>query len=743
MTPCARTPGCPGVVDETGYCAGCGLAPLAEPDLAAPGAVGPAGGDAESRGGWTVANLVALPTLALSPGPVAEPDLTVPAHSRVCGACRHPIGPDGGDGAHPPDRGYCPDCGTPFQFVPDLRPGDVVGGQYEVVRCLARGGLGWVYLAEDTHLDRDQVALKGVIDKADPQALQAAVSERRFLITLNHPNLVRIRDFVVDRDRASGEPAGYIVMEYLAGAPLSELCRAALDPGRPEVTLPLDHILAYGHEILAALDYLHRRNLLYTDVKPNNVIRTADGVKLIDLGSVRHVDDRDSPVVHAPGFQVDARELAERGPTVRSDLHAVGVTLAELFRARTPGPDGADGADGVAVEAFQRLVDRAAHRRWERRFASAADLAAQLVGVMRDVVPARVVQRQPELSGLFAPMAELLDAGLGTVPPLRGFTAGAPVARFADGRPDGPTAAERLPTPQSPPQERGAAVLEALGTLDPGDLLARLAALGAASAEVELIRCRAYLRLADPGGARRAIGDAEALLAADAPDRWRLPWHRGLLALAEEDPAAARQHFDEVYADLPGETAPRLALAYCAERLGDRRQAERLYRSVWRRDRLQASAAFGLARLRLAVGARAEAVAELDGVPRLSGHFEAARTAAVRVLAARLGTDGPSAAALNQAVERTASLRLDGGDRRGPARDRMVTLIRQAALDRVRAHGPARLAPGEVLGAPPGERTLRALLEGSFRALAAQATTREEHDVLIDQANSVRPWSRR
>src|SRR5947208_2809602 len=60
-------------------------------------------------------------------------------------------------------EGNCPYCDTPFCFVPKLRRGQLVADQYEVVGCVARGGLGWVYLAKDTHLDGNYVALKGLI----------------------------------------------------------------------------------------------------------------------------------------------------------------------------------------------------------------------------------------------------------------------------------------------------------------------------------------------------------------------------------------------------------------------------------------------------------------------------------------------------------------------------------------------------------------------------------------------------
>src|SRR5262249_4002507 len=156
---CTRTPGCLGTVDQTGFCDGCGSAPLIEPG--SPSAPTPSGGGTgpTHRNMWTVANLVSLPVLPFSGDDPAVPNLTVPEQSRLCGSCRHQIGRSHA-GQPRLDRGFCPNCGTRFSFVPDLRESDLVGERYEVVRCLARGGLGWVYLAVDTHLDRDEVVLK-------------------------------------------------------------------------------------------------------------------------------------------------------------------------------------------------------------------------------------------------------------------------------------------------------------------------------------------------------------------------------------------------------------------------------------------------------------------------------------------------------------------------------------------------------------------------------------------------------
>ncbi|MEV1320519.1 tetratricopeptide repeat protein [Micromonospora arborensis] len=757
MTPC-NWPGCTGTVDETGFCDVCGLAPLPA-DSAKPAAVT---SRSTTRDVWTVASLVSLPVLTFSPDATATEPLRVPDELRVC-VRNHPVGRSRG-GRPGRDRGFCPYCPTPtpFNFLPSLQPDDLVAGRYKVVRCVARGGQGWVYLAHDTHKDLLDVALKGVLHAEDEASLQAAVEERQFLNSLDHPNIVRSTDFATHDDPVAG-PTGYIVMDFLDGMSLHKLQAAAKDPRQPDVALPIDHILAYGHEILAALDYLHRRGLLYTDMKPDNVMRTADRIKVIDLGGVRKADSGHERIVHSVGFSVSKTEYQTRGPTERSDLFALGRTLEELYRHRTPGPDTPGAApDALGIESFRRLVARAVRPDWDRRFASAVEMSEQLLGVLREILAGQPDRRQPEPISLFQPSAQLLDAGLGLVPPLRTWIGAVDSTALDDGLPTSVDVALGLPVPRPDPDDPAVNVLRTVDASDARALLGELAMVEQRSVEIELSRCRAHLALADLDAADAALSAAETLPGTQPDVDWRIAWHRGLLALAGDRIDVAGRQFDVVYGDIPGEVAPKLALGYCAERDGDDARAARYYAAVWLRDPFQASAAFGLARLRLAATDRAGAVAVLDEVPALSRHHDAARVAAVRVLSSRLPGGPPAARELSQAVHRLGGLDLDG-----ESRDRLTTAIREMALDLVRSGDAADLTGGPVLGEPPTERAIRELLENSYRALGQQAqhadlpepvavrsgrsrlagrtgdaARRAAHDVLVDRANAVRPRTR-
>jgi serine/threonine-protein kinase PknG len=89
---------------------------------------------------------------------------------------------------------------------------------------VAHGGLGWIYLARDRNISDSGadrwVVLKGLINTGDPDAMAAAMAERRFLVEVDHPNIVKIHDFAQHPDPKTGEVVGYIVMEYVGGRSL-------------------------------------------------------------------------------------------------------------------------------------------------------------------------------------------------------------------------------------------------------------------------------------------------------------------------------------------------------------------------------------------------------------------------------------------------------------------------------------------------------------------------------------------
>ena len=143
-------------------------------------------------------------------------------------------------------------------------------GPYEILSPLGAGGMGEVYKARDTRLERT-VAIKVLPShlSASPEVRQRFEREAKTISQLSHPHICALYD--VGRE---GETE-YLVMEYLEGETLSE--RLAKGP------LPLEQTLRYGIEIADALDKAHRQGIVHRDLKPGNVMLTKSGVKLLGL----------------------------------------------------------------------------------------------------------------------------------------------------------------------------------------------------------------------------------------------------------------------------------------------------------------------------------------------------------------------------------------------------------------------------------------------------------------------------
>jgi serine/threonine-protein kinase PknG len=796
MTQACAQPGCGGTVQD-GYCDVCGLAPAPPPDgwaLAAgggsiryagagsgsggsgptgsgptgsgPTGSGPVGsgptgsgsagysagsgsagtgsrrgsrgsrsGSGRSSRGMLGAGLVDVPPVEyVDPSSAVLRDPQVPESRRFCGNCGQAVG-QSRDGRPGLTEGFCPNCRTRYSFSPKLVPGELVAGQYEVLGCLAHGGLGWIYLARDRNVSDRWVVLKGLLNTGDADAMEAAVAERRFLAEVEHPNIVRIYNFVQHTSRADGDTAGYIVMEYVGGKSLKEIRVEARQRGG---AVPLAHALAYALEILPAFGYLHDRGRVYCDFKPDNIIQTEEQLKLIDMGGVRAIDD-DGAIYGTVGYQ--APEIETEGPSPSSDLYTVGRTLAVLtfdfhgfqreYQFKLPESEPLL----ARQQSYARLLRRATHTDPRRRFQSAGEMAEQLTGVLREVLSAEDGQPRPAYSGWFSP--ELGAIGTDLVP-----VAAAGNGALTVPAPSATEVIPGLPAPLTDGSDPAAGYLATLAGLTPAAQAEALRAVVAGDAgvpaavagspETRLALARALMAAGELTAAR----DCLAELPPDQAD-WRATWQSGLWELAAGRPAEARAAFGAVYDELPGELAPKLALAFAAEAAGDTAAARYYFGLVWTLDRSYVSAAFGLARACLAAGDRPGAVAAVAGVPETSSHFAAAQIAAVRLLVA--GGLGMSDTDLRQADSRLGKLTLDAND---PRRHQLGVEILRAALDWVSA-GPAvpgrgTQAAGErILGCEPNERALRFGLERGYRALANLLPERRVE--LVDMANSVRP----
>jgi serine/threonine-protein kinase PknG len=683
-----------------------------------PGRRTTSGRTSSGRGrGQLGAGLVEVPPVAVAdPSSVLLTDPQVPERNRFCGACGGAVG-RGRDDRPGRVRGFCPSDGTPFDFEPALKPGDLVAGQYEVRGCLAHGGLGWIYLAVDRNVHDRWVVLKGLLNSGDADAVAAAVAERRFLAEVNHPSIVKIYNFVHHED-AGGTDGGYIVMEYVGGSSLKELLseRRAADGSYDPIPVP--RAIAYALEVLSALGYLHAHGLVYCDFKPENAIQYERQLKLIDLGAVLRMDDEHSPVFGTVGYQ--APEVRREGPSAASDVHTVGRSLAVLAlgmppqRAGKPNPLPDRHPVFDAHPSFHRLLLRAVDEDPLRRFETCEEMADQLEGVLREVLSADDGQPRPARSVHFS-------APRGTFAPSLLLDGGQP------GRPDPLRLVDALPVPLVHPADPDAGLLATLGTDELAAVTRAVAAATRPGPELRLRLVRAHLDAGDPAGAAEALRAVRADLAGD----WRLDWYAGVAALLDERTDEAAERFAVVYATLPGEAAPKLALAATAEAGGRDDYAGPLYTLIARPDPGLADAAFGRARVALRAGDRDAALAALDAVPDTSIMYVPSRLAAVTAQLHGRHTDGPGA--LTRTELAGAVHRIDGLELDDATRYRVRARLLGAAIDLGDQPG------GSLLGVPWREHPLRLALERCLRGSARLATERGERIALVDRANAMRP----
>ncbi|WP_264991257.1 serine/threonine-protein kinase PknG, partial [Mycobacterium kiyosense] len=668
------------------------------------------------------------PLTALMKNPV------VPESKRFCWNCGRPVGRSGPEekGA---SEGWCPYCGSPYSFVPQLNPGDIVAGQYEVKGCIAHGGLGWVYLAVDHNVNDRPVVLKGLVHSGDAEAQAIAMAERQFLAEVVHPSIVQIFNFVEHNDK-HGDPVGYIVMEYIGGQSLKRSRRN----GKAQ-KLPVAEAIAYILEILPALSYLHSIGLVYNDLKPENIMLTEEQLKLIDLGAVSRINSF-GYLYGTPGYQ--APEIVRTGPTVATDIYTVGRTLAALtLNLRTRNGryvDGLPDDDPVLAkyDSFGRLLRRAIDPDPRRRFATAEEMSGQLMGVLREVVAQDTGVPRPGLSTIFSPSRSTFGVDL--------------LVAHTDVYLDGQVHSEKLTAkeivtalsvPLVDPADVAAPVLQATVLSQPVQTLdslraARHGSLDADGADVSesvelpLMEVRALLDLGDVSKATRKLND----LAARVGWQWRLVWYRAVSELLTGDYESAIKDFTDVLDTFPGELAPKLALAATAELAGEPDE-QKFYRTVWSTNDGVISAAFGLARSLSAAGDRDGAVQVLDEVPPTSRHFTTARlTSAVTLLSGR------SQSEITEEQIRDAARRVEALPATEPRVLQIRALVLGGAMDWLQDNAAEKQpSTNHILGFPFTDHGLRLGVEASLRSLARVAPTQRHRYTLVDMANNVRPTS--
>ncbi|HEV8416935.1 MAG TPA: protein kinase [Bryobacteraceae bacterium] len=230
-------------------------------------------------------------------------------------------------------------------------PGTQVG-PYRIEAVLGAGGMGQVFRAVDTRLGRP-VAIKFSHERFSERFER----EARAISALNHPNICTLYDV--------GE--NYLVMELVEGETLG----ARLKKG----TLPMDHVLRYGAEIADALAEAHAKGITHRDLKPGNIMLAKNGVKVLDFGLARSVDDNTLTLTNAvmgtPAYMAPEQREG-RSCDGRTDIYALGLILAEMATGKRQTTEGLSGPFGHVVE---RCLAKEPDDRWQ----SARDVGAELL----------------------------------------------------------------------------------------------------------------------------------------------------------------------------------------------------------------------------------------------------------------------------------------------------------------------------------------------------------------------------
>ena len=686
----------------------------------------------------------------MSPAKIQAALGEVPVEERHCSSCGALVGQPRGD---KPGRvkGFCGECRTAFDFItnaPNLAEGELVAGQYEILGPMAHGGLGWIYLGRDRAVSNRWVVLKGLLNEDDADAVAAAVAERQFLAQLNHANIVNIYNFVTHKN------AGYIVMEMIGGESLTTKLKDRRSQNEGvEDPLPPAEAISYILGILPALAYLHGENLVYNDLKPANVMAVGDEVKLIDLGAVMQMDDPDAAIFGSQGFQ--APEMASLGPSVSSDLYTVGRTLAVLiirfvyhtgqYLHELPTPH--EEPLFARHESLYRFLLRATASHPDDRFQSADEMAEQLMGVLREIaslsdgVPRQYTSSNFEVDQL----ADLLVSGVDDMDPLEADWRVLPSSHIS---PDDPAAPFLFNLPEA---DSLRAVRGIQGALESGQIPANQEVLLHLTREAihvqGKIRAAGYeaddlLELNTPTETlvtNRPIDQYPELLLArlekNDPWDWRVDWYRAVIALRDGEPQAAAKGFSEVWTELPGETAPKVALAAAAEQAKDYERAAELYDLVTRTDSSFVSAAFGLARCYWQLGKPEEIVEALERVPSSSAAYHDAQIAAAQAQIYGGPKGDPTLEELESASAIMGRLKLDAAQKASLAAD-----IYERALSGLEA-GRLQVGDQSLLNAQLEPASLRKSLAETYREQARLTNDPDKRIALIDAANAVRPWT--
>jgi serine/threonine protein kinase len=313
-----------------------------------------------------------------------------------------------------PEKGpFCPACGasqSSINLTPTSLPhsdpvnrgtgrmpaGQMLRQRYRLLQTVGRGGMGAVYLAQDTQLGDRLVAVKEMsMSRLSPQDLPRAVEQFRheahLLASLHHPNLPIIYEYF------NGEDRWYVVMSFVEGVTLQGALEAA--PGR---RLPAKESVRIGLELCEVLNYLHSHQpqVVFRDLKPSNIMITPQGtIYLIDFGIARHFKQeqiKDTASYYSVGY-APPEQYGQAQTSPRSDIYSLGATLHQMLSGHNPASKpfqfpNLHLIDPTLPGSLARLIAHMLEMNEQRRPTSMAEVKAQLEKVQQADLLAATVQ---------------------------------------------------------------------------------------------------------------------------------------------------------------------------------------------------------------------------------------------------------------------------------------------------------------------------------------------------------------
>ncbi len=254
-----------------------------------------------------------------------------------------------------------------------LSEGHLLDGRYRVRKVLGVGGMGRVYLSNDTRLASRPVAVKEMIlgdGIAEKKAIEDFTREATVLARLAHPGIPTLIDHFAEKGRH------YLVMEFVAGGTLEDALTTS--GGKLSET----QTLRYARQMLEVLDFLHGQNppIIYRDIKPGNIMIDKDGrAMLIDFGIARFLPKGGkATMIGSPGYAPPEQYVGKVEP--RSDLYSLAATMHHLMTGRDPAlepPFSFPPVKSVAPEISAQTaaaIDRALSHQIDKRFPSAREM---------------------------------------------------------------------------------------------------------------------------------------------------------------------------------------------------------------------------------------------------------------------------------------------------------------------------------------------------------------------------------